>query len=113
MNNAYGKVICSISVASSACSLPGAKPGANTRINQGASRIASAVITNRDAVSTPVTRSTSAFTAAWSPLALYSARTGTNAIENEPSADNRRMKLGILNATTNASIAALAPNTWA
>ena len=33
--------------------------------------------------------------------------------ENEPSAESRRMKLGILNATTKASMAALAPKTWA
>ncbi|MNN12631.1 hypothetical protein D3C81_1256280 [compost metagenome] len=113
MNSAYGKVICSINVARRACSPSGSKPGANTRITHGANRIASVVTTSMDAVSAPATRSTSALTAAWSPLALYSASTGTKAMENEPSADKRRMKFGILNAMTNASIAALAPKTCA
>jgi hypothetical protein len=113
MNSAYGKVIRSISVASSACSLPAGKPGANTCISHGAAAMASAVTSSSEALSTPATRSTRALTAAWSPRALYSASTGTKAIENEPSAESRRMKLGILNATTKASMAALAPKTWA
>src|SRR5699024_8494467 len=41
---------------------------------------------------------------------LYSVNTGTNAVENEPSANSRRMKLGMRNATQNASVAADAPN---
>ena len=38
---------------------------------------------------------------------------GTKASENEPSAESRRMKLGIRKATTKASIAGLAPKTAA
>jgi hypothetical protein len=33
----------------------------------------------------------------------------TNAVENEPSANSRRMKLGMRNATQKASVPALAP----
>ena len=103
----------SISVASRDCSLPTSKPGANSRITQGAASTATAVRTSKAAIRVPATRSTSSLTAAWSCFSLYSARTGTKAIENEPSADSRRMKLGIRNATTNASMAGLAPNTAA
>jgi hypothetical protein len=41
---------------------------------------------------------------------LYSLITGTKACENEPSANSRRRKFGILNATSQASMKALAPN---
>ena len=44
---------------------------------------------------------------------LYSARIGTKACENAPSANRRRSRLGILNATKNASVAMPAPNTRA
>jgi len=40
---------------------------------------------------------------------LYSARIGTNACENAPSAKRRRRRFGILNATKKASVARPAP----
>ena len=45
-------------------------------------------------------------------FSLISVNTGTKAVENEPSANSRRMKFGMRNATQNASVAALAPNAW-
>ncbi len=113
MNSAYGKVIRSISAASRPCSVSAPKPGANTGMIHGAASTAAAVSTSRKAASVPATRSTRALTARWSPRARYSASTGTKAIENEPSAESRRMKFGIRNATTKASIIGLAPNTAA
>ena len=71
------------------------------------------VTTSSAASKAPVTRSTSSRTACGPCFSLYSASTGTNAIENEPSADRRRMKLGMRNAATNTSMAGLAPNTMA
>ena len=61
----------------------------------------------------PATRSTSCLTSAWLYFSRYWASTGTKAMENEPSADSRRMKFGTLKATKNASIAPPAPNTCA
>ena len=113
INRAYGKVIRSISVARRACSLPTSKPGAKSRITQGAASTATAVRTSRAAVSVPATRSIRSLTARWSPRALYSARTGTKAMEKEPSADSRRMKFGMRKATTKASMAGPAPKTAA
>src|SRR3981189_3188076 len=40
---------------------------------------------------------------------LYSASTGTNACENEPSANRRRSRFGMRKATKKASVARLAP----
>jgi len=37
-------------------------------------------------------------------------KTGTKAVENDPSANSRRRKFGIRKATQKASVAALAPN---
>ena len=113
MNSAYGKVIRSIAAARSPCGVPAPKPGAKAGMIHGAASTASAVSTISAASRVPATRSTRALTAAWSPRALYSARTGTKAIENEPSAESRRRKFGIRKATTKASIAGLAPNTAA
>ena len=43
-------------------------------------------------------------------VSRYSENTGTKAWEKAPSANRRRMKLGILKATKNASVPPLAPN---
>ena len=40
----------------------------------------------------------------------YSERIGTNACENAPSANSRRSRFGMRNATKNASVAKPAPN---
>src|SRR3546814_3566741 len=92
MNSAYGKVIRSISAARRPCSVSAPKPGANSGMIHGARSTAAAVSTSRKAVRVPATRSISSFTAACPWRLLYSASTGTKAIENEPSADSRRMK---------------------
>ncbi len=111
MNNAYGKVMRSISVSMSWCAP--VYLDAITKASCGASRSTTAVTTSSAAARVPVTRSISSLTASGPCFSLYSARTGTKAIENEPSADSRRMKLGILNAMKKMSIAAVAPNTAA
>ena len=113
MNSAYGKVIRSISMNSACFSLPGTKPGAMSWVSHGAASRTTAVSTSNPASRVPATRSTNSRTA-WGPCcSLYSANTGTKAIENEPSADSRRMKLGMRKAAMNTSIAGLAPNTIA
>ena len=64
---------------------------------------------SRMARSVPVTWSMRSRSAARSPLARTSESTGTKASEKEPSANRRRMKLGILNARKKASVALFAP----
>ena len=86
------------------------KPGADTSTISGAAMMPStatqATTTNRT-VATRLTR----MRVASSPRAfLYSARIGTKACENAPSANNRRSRFGNLKATKNASVAAPAPN---
>ena len=111
MNSAYGNVTRSRSVNMAICA--GSKFGAMTRASCGASRMTMAVSTSRAAVRVPATRSTRALTSSALRVALYSASTGTKAIENEPSADSRRMKLGMRKATKKASIIPPAPKTLA
>ena len=53
------------------------------------------------------------FSSSWLRVSLTSVNTGTKAVENEPSANSRRMKFGMRNATQNASVVAFAPNTSA
>ncbi len=86
-------------------------PGENIAATCGAKISPSAVISSSTAPSVPDTRAISRFTSSCVPVSFTSVNTGTNAVENEPSANSRRMKLGMRNATQNASVAALAPNT--
>ena len=110
----YGKVIRNIpadrlnSGRSSA-----SQPGAKTDKIKGAAKMPIAVRTSSIAANVPVTWSIRSRRACRSPLALYSDRTGTNASEKEPSANRRRMKLGILKARKKASVSPLAPNIFA
>ncbi len=62
--------------------------------------------------SVPATRAVKSRSSAWLRVSLTWVNTGTKAVENEPSANSRRMKFGIRNAMTKASVAALAPKTW-
>ncbi len=68
------------------------------------------VITDRNHAMVPIAPSTSSRTSSCGRCTLYSETTGTKAWENAPSANSRRMKLGILNATRNASMSSPAPN---
>ena len=53
----------------------------------------------------PATPSTSSRTSSCARLTLYSLMTGTKDCENDPSANRRRRKFGILYATRKASSA--------
>ena len=57
----------------------------------------------------PATRSINSRTASRPPFSRVSANTGTKACAKAPSANSRRKKFGILNATKNASALPLAP----
>src|SRR5690606_10166881 len=61
----------------------------------------------------PAVRATSSRSSSCERVSRTSVNTGTNASENEPSANRRRRKFGIRNATQNASVIAFAPNTVA
>src|SRR5262249_32196307 len=69
----------------------------------------SAVATNARE-SSVAARSMSDRTSSGEVLFFCSASTGTNACENAPSANKRRSRFGRRKATTNASVARLAPN---
>ncbi|CKK60422.1 Uncharacterised protein [Neisseria meningitidis] len=60
--------------------------------------------------SIPATWRIKASVASLERVSLYSAKIGTNAWANAPSANTRRSRLGSLNATKNASVAMPAPN---
>ena len=75
-----------------------------------AAELATAAPTSRTPPRVPETLATSAFRSAWGRVSFTWVNTGTKAVENDPSANNRRRKFGIRNATQNASVAALAPN---
>ena len=83
--------------------------GAKTVAIKGAHNNTKRVTKSRVIPSVPLTRLTSSLTAARLPCSRYSARIGTKAWANAPSANNRRKKLGILKATKNTSARALAP----
>ena len=105
-----GVVIRSIPAESQNSSRPSiAQPGANSATTAGAANTPMAVSASRMPARVPATWSTRSFSARRSPLARTSDRTGTKASEKEPSANSRRMKLGILKARKNASVAPLAP----
>ena len=88
----------------------------NPVANCGANSMPSAVTTSRTPPRVPAARAISAFRSAWVRVSLISVKTGTKAVENEPSANSRRMKFGMRNATQNASVIQFAPkvvlNTW-
>ena len=98
-------------VRSNLCGLSSA-PGANIEATCGAKIMPSAVTSSSTPLSVPDTRASSSFSSSREPVCLTSVNTGTNAVENDPSANRRRMKLGMRKAMTKASVAALAPNTW-
>ena len=110
MNSRYGKVQRSISTVSANLSGSARKPGANSSTSSGAATTPTIVITDRNQAIVPIAPSISSRTSSCSRWTLYSETTGTNACENAPSANSRRMKLGILNATRNASMSRPAPN---
>ena len=79
--------------------------------NLGAYGEGGAVTTSNTPPSVPETRDISCLRSSWLRFSFTSVKTGTKAVENEPSANSRRMKLGMRKATQNASVAAFAPNT--
>src|SRR5580700_7703237 len=98
----YGKVMRNMVTASSKRSPDTANPGANSRTTQGAPTMPITVTINREIASVPDMALMKRCTSSGDLCFWYSANTGTNAWENEPSANKRRMKLGILNATEKA-----------
>ena len=87
--------------------------GAKTAAITGAHNNTKRVTKSSVIPSVPLTRLTNSLTAARLPCSRYSARIGTKAWANAPSANNRRKKFGILKATKNTSAKALAPITLA
>jgi hypothetical protein len=85
-------------------------PGENSAVTWGAKRTPRATTTRSTPPSVPAVRDMSCFRSSCGRVSLTSVNTGTKAVEKEPSANRRRMKFGMRNATQNASVAALAPN---
>src|SRR5699024_515065 len=113
MNNRYGNVSRSMATAKSNWSRDSANPGANTYTSTGAANTPTTVMASKIKPSVPATTSTSSCTSAVDSFSRVADKTGTNDCANAPSANSRRMKLGILNATRNASICGPAPNSTA
>ena len=109
-NSRNGKVSRSSSTVSSNLRGSSIAPGENNTVTCGAKMMPSAVISSSTPPSVPDTRAISSFSCTGVPFSFTSVKTGTKAVENEPSANSRRMKLGMRNATQNASVAPLAPN---
>ena len=86
------------------------KPMPNTPANSGAPTTPTTVVTSSANPSEPATLSMNCLTTSCGSFLRFSDRTGTNAWENAPSANSRRRKFGIRNATKKASAAALSPN---
>ena len=103
MSSKYGNVSRSISAVIASLSGSRPKPGANSHTSQGAPSIANAVINASSAVRLPATAFSSSRISCLVRWVEYSESTGTNAWLNAPSANKRRRKLGILNATKKAS----------
>ena len=112
-NSRNGKVSRSKSVVRANFSGSSMEPGANPRVTQPAPIMPRAVTISRIKPSVPAVRDTSSFNSACGRVSLTSVSTGTKATENEPSANRRRMKLGMRKATQKASVAAEAPNAQA
>ena len=117
MKNRYGKVSRSISTARARLCGSSPKPGANSQISSGAASTPTRVISARVPPRVPATRSISALVAAALPSSRwrvrYSLSTGTKAWLKAPSANRRRRKLGMRNATKKASVPAEAPSSRA
>src|SRR5687767_13860735 len=110
MKSKYGNVQRSISTVRSNFASSARNPGANSSTRSGATMIPTTVTSARKEASVPAAPSTRSRTSSWVLRTLYSETTGTKACENAPSANRRRMKFGILNATRNASMSTPAPN---
>src|ERR1041384_1001116 len=87
-----------------------AKPGAELHQTSGAMAMPRSAVTTNARESSVAVRSMSERTSSGEVLFFCSASTGTNAWENAPSANSRRSRFGRRKATTNASVARLAPN---
>ena len=88
------------------------KPGANTNTSTGAPTTPSRLISDITTMKLPPMTATNSRIASIGPRLRYPASTGTNACENAPSANSRRKKFGIRNATKNASAAGVAPKKY-
>lgn len=113
MNSRKGKVMRSMSAVSANLSGSSREPGANSAVTCGANSTPSAVITSSTAPRVPATRAIISRSSSGLPFSFISVSAGTKAVEKEPSANSRRMKLGMRKATQKASVAAVAPNTEA
>ena len=111
-NSRYGNVSRSRSVVSASFSGSSSAPGAKVNASCGAKINPIAVMTSSTPPSVPATRAVSSRNSAGLRVSLTWVNTGTKAVENDPSANRRRMKFGMRNAMTKASVAALAPKTW-
>ena len=85
------------------------KPGEVRRTISGAANMPTMVIATRNRPSKLATWLIKALVASGVRCLRYSERIGTNAWLNAPSPEIRRSRLGILNATKNASVAMPAP----
>jgi hypothetical protein len=88
-------------------------PEAINQTTTGAPIMPRAHVTSKAQQSTVATASTKACVATSPSLARVAASNGTKACEKAPSANNRRSRFGIRNATLKASIHAPAPNSEA
>src|SRR6185295_6294953 len=103
------------SIATVSPNLPGsaAKPGADRYTTRGASTMPTAAAASSARNSAVETQSTSARVASGDSRLRTSPRIGTKACENAPSANRRRIRLGMRRATKKASVARPAPNSRA
>ena len=109
MKNMYGKVTLNISTVRLNFAGSEAKPGALRYISQGAPKIPSIVTRIKKMPSNVATLFINTAVSLVDLLDLYSAKIGTKACVNAPSAEILLSKLGILNATKNASVTIPAP----
>ncbi len=86
------------------------EPGLNSSATCGVKISPSAVTSSKIPPRVPDTRDISARRSACGRVSLTSVNTGTKAVAKEPSANSRRRKFGMRNATQKASVVALAPN---
>jgi hypothetical protein len=113
MKSRKGKVMRSRSAVSWNFAGSSCEPGANRAVTCGANSTPSAVTTSSTAPRVPATRAIIRRSSSGVPFSFISVSAGTKAVEKEPSANSRRMKLGMRKATQKASVAALAPKTLA
>src|SRR5699024_6436239 len=110
ISSRYGKVSRSMSAVNANLAGSRPKPGAKSHTSHGAANIARAVIRASTAKRLPATASSNSRISRLLPRVAYSESTGMKAWLKAPSANNRRMKLGILKATKKASAPLPAPN---